>query len=152
MMITVLSCLTFKTKTYRHHQNFFFFFFLWPFRALGILIHEMLHGEPPFGYGGPDLPRRIAAGLPKDTRTATCTAAPGDATPHLAENLPTARSDTDDSSNKDGNTDGRHFLPIVRCEKKNFFFFSRGFCFGRIQSRTRKCNGVLCLGMMIFNS
>lgn len=36
-------------------------------RALGILIHEMLTGEPPFGYGGgDDLLTRISAGLPDD--------------------------------------------------------------------------------------
>ena len=34
-------------------------------RALGILIHEMLTGEPPFGYGGGDeLMQLIVAGLP----------------------------------------------------------------------------------------
>lgn len=34
-------------------------------RALGILVHEMVTGEPPFGYGGGDeLFQRIVAGLP----------------------------------------------------------------------------------------
>lgn len=33
-------------------------------RALGILIHEMVAGEPPFGYGGDGLLARISAGLP----------------------------------------------------------------------------------------
>lgn len=34
-------------------------------RALGILVHEMLTGEPPFGYeGGDELLQRIVAGLP----------------------------------------------------------------------------------------
>ena len=76
---------------------------LWDLRALGILTHEMLHGEPPFGYGGPDLPRCIAAGLPTGA-------------PHRAENIPTARSDTDD---------GGKFLPVVRCGIHFFFQYFR---------------------------
>ncbi|CAM9221528.1 unnamed protein product [Hapterophycus canaliculatus] len=36
--------------------------------ALGILVHEMLHGEPPFGYKADDLAQKITAGLPVDTR------------------------------------------------------------------------------------
>ncbi|CAM9522317.1 unnamed protein product [Ectocarpus sp. 6 AP-2014] len=35
--------------------------------ALGILVHEMVNGEPPFGYGGDYLTQRITAGLPRDT-------------------------------------------------------------------------------------
>lgn len=35
------------------------------YRALGILIHEMLNGEPPFGYGGDGLLQRIVGGLPR---------------------------------------------------------------------------------------
>ncbi|CAN0156305.1 unnamed protein product [Scytosiphon promiscuus] len=34
--------------------------------SLGILIHEMLNGEPPFGYKADDLPQRITAGLPRE--------------------------------------------------------------------------------------
>ena len=74
----------------------------------------MLHGEPPFGYGGPELPRRIAAGLPKEPLKGTDTA-PSDA-PQCAEKAPTARSNID--ANTDGSTDGNadqgNFLPIVR--------------------------------------
>lgn len=71
-------------------------------------MHEMLHGEPPFGYGGHELPRRIAAGLPKDAQEATGTM-PGGDSPHCAKNAPTVGSDTN------GSTDQGNFLPIVRC-------------------------------------
>lgn len=62
-------------------------------RALGILVHEMVNGEPPFGYGGDDLTQRITAGLPRDTP-------PG----------PGEREDEDYR-----NVDEPKVLPIVRC-------------------------------------
>ena len=79
-------------------------------RALGILIHEMLNGEPPFGYGGDDLPHRIAAGLPKQGNPNV--AAPCRDAFHPEEHVPTAQSDTDGST--DGDTYDGTFLPIVR--------------------------------------
>lgn len=74
-------------------------------RALGVLIHEMLTGKPPFGYEGPELPQRILKGIyPPPTDESD------------AARRPTGQgSESQRSCFDTGNVAGpESFLPIVR--------------------------------------
>lgn len=77
------------------------------YRALGILIHEMLTATPPFGYhGGEDLQRRIAAGIP--SRRGSSEANEGD----KEKERGTMHSETTRTDREvDATT---YYLPIVR--------------------------------------
>lgn len=76
-------------------------------RALGILIHEMLHGEPPFGYNADDLPQKITAGLPRETRSSEDVSVKATGDP--VDSGVTARYDVGGEG-----SDKPEFLPIVR--------------------------------------
>lgn len=79
-------------------------------RALGILIHEMCTGEPPFGYGGDELPHRITAGLPREASSKGVMTRAGTASD--LDN-PGANTFNEENTGKEG-SDERRFLPIVR--------------------------------------
>lgn len=112
--IYTCCCIWVSHATLHHKLNFLHCFCR---RALGVLIHEMFTGEPPFGYGGDDLPQRIVAGLPR-TREAVAAVGKPDPVGREAESR-------DGLSEADGGLDQAPFLPIVRCRRGGVFCYFR---------------------------
>lgn len=71
----------------------------------------MVTGDPPFGYGGDDLPRRLSEGIPKDgDRTADF----GEEVDALERPSQAGKEAGEEPADEDVGTGT--FLPIVRCE------------------------------------